>query len=81
MAKRWSFKEDYIVCKYSYEHRWKDLSSEELNFLMLKLKEDGFQMQYLSVGMSADYKIAINNGSNMIRLGSTIFGKRNYEVN
>ena len=42
MAKRWSFKEDYIVCKYSYEHRWKDLSSEELNFLMLKLKEDGF---------------------------------------
>ncbi len=35
---------------------------------------------YLSMGMSADYKIAINNGSNMIRLGSTIFGKRNYEV-
>ena len=31
----------------------------------------------LSTGMSNDYKIAINNGSNMIRVGSAIFGKRN----
>jgi hypothetical protein len=31
----------------------------------------------LSIGMSGDYKLAINNGSNMIRLGSAIFGKRN----
>jgi pyridoxal phosphate enzyme (YggS family) len=30
----------------------------------------------LSMGMSADYKIAIEQGSNMIRLGSTIFGTR-----
>ena len=30
----------------------------------------------LSMGMSSDYKIAIENGSNMIRLGSTIFGQR-----
>ena len=29
------------------------------------------------MGMSNDYKIAINQGSNMIRLGSVIFGKRN----
>jgi len=36
--------------------------------------------EYLSVGMSGDYKIAIANGSNMIRVGSKIFGKRNYEV-
>lgn len=32
----------------------------------------------LSMGMSSDYKIAIEQGSNMIRLGSTIFGKREY---
>lgn len=44
------------------------------------LKNDGFPFEYLSVGMSADYKIAIRNGSNMIRIGSGIFGKRNYEV-
>ena len=43
-----------------------------------KLKQEGFNLLHLSVGMSADYKIAIQNGSNMIRLGSTIFGKRNY---
>ena len=32
----------------------------------------------LSMGMSNDYQIAIECGSNMIRLGSLIFGKRNY---
>ncbi len=36
--------------------------------------------EYLSVGMSGDYKLAIKHGSNMIRVGSKIFGKRNYEV-
>ena len=42
------------------------------------LKKDGYELKYLSVGMSGDYKIAIKNGSNMIRLGSLIFGQRNY---
>ncbi len=32
----------------------------------------------LSMGMSGDYQIAIKNGSNMIRIGSSIFGARNY---
>ena len=32
----------------------------------------------LSMGMSGDYKIAIKSGSNMVRIGSTIFGARNY---
>ena len=30
----------------------------------------------ISMGMSGDYKIAIKNGSSMIRIGSTIFGNR-----
>ena len=30
------------------------------------------------MGMSGDYEIAIKNGSNMIRIGSSIFGVRNY---
>lgn len=42
--------------------------------------EKGFKLSFLSVGMSHDYKIAIENGSNMIRLGSAIFGERNYNV-
>ncbi len=33
-------------------------------------------MQYLSMGMSDSYKIAIEEGANMIRLGTAIFGKR-----
>ena len=50
-----------------------------------KLKEvySKFKMNYpdlsiLSMGMSGDYQIAIENGSNMIRVGSAIFGERNY---
>ena len=37
-----------------------------------------FQLSTLSMGMSGDYKIALTNGSNMIRVGSAIFGERNY---
>ena len=32
----------------------------------------------LSMGMSNDYNIALEYGSNMVRIGSKIFGKRNY---
>lgn len=35
-------------------------------------------MNYLSMGMSNDYKIAIEEGSNIIRVGTSIFGERNY---
>ena len=30
------------------------------------------------MGMSGDYQLAIDHGSNMIRIGSAIFGSRNY---
>jgi pyridoxal phosphate enzyme (YggS family) len=36
-------------------------------------------IQYLSMGMSGDWKICIEAGSNMIRLGTAIFGARNYD--
>jgi uncharacterized pyridoxal phosphate-containing UPF0001 family protein len=32
----------------------------------------------LSTGMSGDYQIAIEEGSNMVRIGTAIFGERNY---
>ncbi|MCH3882132.1 MULTISPECIES: YggS family pyridoxal phosphate-dependent enzyme [Tenacibaculum] len=44
---------------------------EELNTQNLELKT-------LSMGMSGDYKLAIENGSTMVRIGSSIFGSRNY---
>ena len=35
-------------------------------------------LSILSMGMSGDYTIAIEEGSNMVRIGSSIFGSRNY---
>lgn len=35
-------------------------------------------LDYMSMGMTNDYKIAIEEGSNMVRIGTGIFGKRNY---
>jgi len=41
-----------------------------------KMKSENYMLKTLSMGMSDDYPIAIKNGSNMIRVGSSIFGKR-----
>ena len=42
-------------------------------------KYDNVSMEYLSMGMSGDYQCAIEAGSNMVRVGSAIFGERNYQ--
>ena len=36
------------------------------------------EIKFLSAGMSGDYEIALECGANMIRLGSCLFGRRNY---
>ena len=41
-------------------------------------QSENFVMQTLSTGMSGDYKIALEENSNMVRVGSAIFGKRDY---
>lgn len=41
-----------------------------------KYSSDNIEMKTLSMGMSSDYKIAVDEGSNMVRLGSMIFGER-----
>lgn len=51
------------------------LQMRSLYDIMIK---QGYKLTYLSMGMTSDYKIAIENGSNMIRIGSAIFGNRNY---
>ena len=53
---------------------------EGLKNLYDSINQTGFGLEILSMGMSGDYKIAIKNGSNMIRVGSAIFGSRNYIV-
>lgn len=47
-----------------------------LNTIYKKLQKDYPKLKTLSMGMSADYPIAIDEGSNMIRVGSAIFGTR-----
>ena len=41
-----------------------------------KLQITNHKLQTLSMGMSSDYKIAIEEGSNMVRIGSLLFGAR-----
>ena len=53
----------------------KEFSS--LNNFFKELSSSYSTMRLLSMGMSDDYKLAIELGSNMIRVGSSIFGSRN----
>ena len=41
-------------------------------------KYNNVNMQFLSMGMSDDFEDAIRCGANMVRVGSSIFGARNY---
>ena len=49
---------------------------KSLKILFEKLKTKHPELSILSMGMSADYKIAIEEGSNMVRIGSLLFGER-----
>ncbi len=55
----------------------------EFNYLKQtfnKLVSSHKQLTTLSMGMSGDYQLAIDCGSNMVRVGSSIFGRRNYSI-
>ncbi|MGB3947544.1 MAG: YggS family pyridoxal phosphate-dependent enzyme [Bacteroidia bacterium] len=51
-----------------------------LSTFFKKLQSSYSSFTILSMGMSSDYELAIENGSNMIRVGSSIFGARNYSL-
>ena len=42
-----------------------------------KIEHKNIEFEYLSMGMTNDYIVAIEEGSNMVRIGSAIFGQRN----
>ncbi len=52
--------------------------TRQMRQLFVWAKTQVKDIDYLSMGMSGDYKLCIEEGSNVIRVGSTIFGKRNY---
>ena len=49
-------------------------------FIDIKQKKyDNINMEILSMGMSGDYQTAIAYGSNVVRIGTAMFGQRNYK--
>lgn len=71
------------VCVKGFMAMASNINDESIirkEFKTLKLFSKNFpQLNVLSFGMSSDYKIAIEEGSTMIRVGSIIFGERNYQ--
>jgi hypothetical protein len=60
-----------------------DMNQVRQEFKRLKITFDNLQTDYpnleiISMGMSGDYELAIEEGSTMVRIGSSIFGARNY---
>jgi pyridoxal phosphate enzyme (YggS family) len=53
----------------------------ELRKLKDRLNEQGFNIKELSMGMTSDFEIAIEEGATMLRIGSAIFGQRDYSAN
>ena len=43
-----------------------------------KIEHENLDFKYLSMGMSHDFEVAIEEGSNLIRVGTAIFGERDY---
>lgn len=64
-----TFTEDKLQIKKEFQYL-------KTIFEKLKKKLDGIEI--LSMGMSGDYTLAIAQGSTMVRIGSSIFGARNY---
>jgi uncharacterized pyridoxal phosphate-containing UPF0001 family protein len=46
------------------------------HFRTLRELRDGLGLEHLSMGMSADYEVAIEEGATMVRVGTAIFGPR-----
>ena len=47
-------------------------------FKQMKKLKDKYKLELLSMGMSSDYKEALKCGTDIVRIGTKIFGKRNY---
>ena len=54
-----------------------DKEFKKLKVLFDKIKYSNNKFKIISMGMTLDYNLAIKNGSNVIRIGSKIFGERN----
>ena len=55
-----------------------DTNQIRISFKEMKKLKDKYNFELLSMGMSSDYKIAIEEGTDIIRIGTKIFGERDY---
>ena len=68
------------ICEKSEENR-KYFSKMHDMFLDIGSKKiDNSSMDILSMGMSDDYDVAIQEGATLVRIGTSLFGKRNYNI-
>ena len=51
---------------------------KKMRALFETLREKDGNVEFLSMGMSGDWRLCVENGSNMIRLGTSLFGPRRY---
>lgn len=58
--------------------RWVFRKLRQLRDNIVREKFDNVEMQILSMGMTNDYRIAVEEGANMVRIGTGLFGRRNY---
>ena len=64
------------MASFTYDKNLIKDEFKSISSLYKKLKLVDKNIKYLSIGMSNDYNLAINEGGNMIRIGSKIFGER-----
>lgn len=68
------------ICEKSEENRVYFRRMKQLFIDIGQKKYDNVLMQLLSMGMSADYEVAVEEGANLVRVGTGIFGARNYAL-
>ena len=68
------------ICENSEQNRPYFAKMKKLFIDIGNKKIDNSSMDILSMGMSDDYEIAISEGANMVRLGTALFGRRNYNI-
>ncbi|MDF2949075.1 MAG: alanine racemase domain protein [Sedimentibacter sp.] len=65
-------------CENPEEVRWVFKKMKEIFDKISVMKLKNTEMKYLSMGMTNDFEIAIEEGANIIRIGTAIFGAREY---
>ena len=66
------------ICENMEENRPYFRAMKQLFVDIGAKKYDNVSMDFLSMGMSADYEAAIEEGANIVRVGTGIFGARSY---